>query len=374
MTLGERRCSWGRITSRGLALDIERRKAYEKVMEPSLGWFTATPDYADLHRHLGGAVHPKILFGYLREHAADAGLTPKERELIAALLARFPDYNSLREYFTTRRATLADYLQLHTLVEPLQTPGSIGYFLYRIARGARIFEHASLLELRFCPYLRTDPRLDETARIAQMEAVVEEVAKAAKQPEFAVDIRLLLCLHTALSDRVNTAITTLALQRRDLVRGIDTAGPDSLLSDRLEHFAECLKRAAEAYLPATTHMGESDPRYIYPQLFPYLRRIGHGVQIPLHRPDLLAELRQRAICFELCPSTYVHTGTFGDFEPVREAICRLDGADIPYCLATDNPAFNGCYLQAEYELALERDLIDFQRLVRCQRNAFAYAF
>jgi adenosine deaminase len=343
-------------------------------MGPSLGWFTATPDYADLHRHLGGAVHPKILFGYLREHGADAGLTPRERELIACLLGRFPNYDSLREYFTARRPTLADYLQLHTFVEPLQTPGSIAYFLYRIARGARIFEHTSLLELRFCPYLRTDPTLDEMTRIAQMEAVVEEVAKAAKQPEFAVDIRLLLCLHTVLSDHVNMAITTLALRRRDLVRGLDIAGPEHLFGDRLDHFAECIKRAAEAYLPATAHMGESHQRYIYPQLFPYLRRIGHGVQIPLHNPDLLAELGRRAICFELCPSTYVQTGTFGDFEPVGEAIRRLDEAGVPYCLATDNPAFNGRYLQAEYELALERDLIDFERLVLCQRNAFAYAF
>jgi adenosine deaminase len=343
-------------------------------MEPSLGWFTATPDYADLHRHLGGAVHPKILFGYLREHAVDLGLTPRERELIARLLARFPDYASLREYFTARCPTLADYLQLHTFVEPLQTPGSIAYFLYRIARGARIFEHTSLLELRFCPYLRTDPTLEETARIAQMDAVVEAVAKAARQPEFAVDIRLLLCLHTALSDRVNMAITALALRRRDLVRGIDIAGPEPLFGERLEHFKECLERAAAAYLPATAHMGESHTRYIYPQLFPYLRRIGHGVQIPRHRPDLLAGLRRRAICFELCPSTYVQTGTFGDFEPVREAIRRLDDAGVPYCLATDNPAFNGRYLQAEYELALERDLINFQGLVRCQRNAFAYAF
>jgi adenosine deaminase len=343
-------------------------------MGASIGWFTATPDYADLHRHLGGAVHPKILFGYLREHAADGGLSPRERELIAHLLARFPDYDSLREYFTARRPTLADYLQLHTFVEPLQTPGSIAYFLHRIARGARIFEHTSLLELRFCPYLRTDPTSDETARMAQMEAVVEVVAKAARQPEFAVDIRLLLCLHTALPDRVNMAITALALRRRDLVRGIDIAGPEPLFGERLEHFNDCLQRAAQAYLPATAHMGESHPRYIYPQLFPYLRRIGHGVQIPLHRPDLLTVLSRQATCFELCPSTYVQTGTFGDFGPVREAIHRLNEAGVPYCLATDNPAFNGRYLQAEYELALERDLIDFQGLGRCQRHAFAYAF
>lgn len=343
-------------------------------MASLIGRFTATPDYADLHRHLGGAVHPKILFGYLREHAADAGLTPRERDSIARLLSRFPDYDSLRTYLTARHPTLEEYLQLHSFVEPLQTPGTMGYFLYRIARGARIFEHASLLELRFCPYLRTDPTLDEEARIAQMELVVEAVAQAARQPEFAVDIRLLLCLHSSLPDRVNDAILSLGLRRRDLVRGVDIAGPEDSVGARIEHFVECLRRAAQAYLPATAHLGESHPRHIHPQLFPYLRRIGHGVQIPLHRPDLLVDLGRRAICFELCPSTYVQTGTFSSLAPVREAIRRLDDADAPYCLTTDNPAFNGRYLQAEYELALEYDLIDFQGLGRCQRNAFAHAF
>jgi adenosine deaminase len=336
--------------------------------------FAATPDYADLHRHLGGAVHPKILYGYLHDHTADAGVTPQERDWIHRLLTRFPQYESMRAYFSSRRATLEDYLELHKLVEPLQTPGAMAYFLYRIARGARVFEHASLLELRFCPYLRTDPSADEEVRIAQMEPVLEAVAQAAKQPEFAVDIRLLLCLHSMLSDAVNQATVDLALRRRDLVRGIDIAGPENRVAERVPHFMNCLRRVTNAHLPATAHVAETHPRYIHPELFPYLRRIGHGVQIPLHRPELLADLSQRHICFELCPSTYLQTGTFADLQPVREAIRRLDDADVSYCFATDNPAFNGRYLQSEYELALEYDLINFQGLARCQWNAFAHAF
>jgi adenosine deaminase len=88
----------------------------------------------------------------------------------------------------------------------------------------------------------------------------------------------------------------------------------------------------------------------------------------------LPELRRRGICFELCPSTYLQTGTFTDLAPVREATQRLDEAGLDYCFCTDNPAFNGRYLQAEHEVALEHDLIDFSGLVRCQHNAFKHAF
>ena len=45
-----------------------------------------------------------------------------------------------------------------------------------------------------------------------------------------------------------------------------------------------------------------------------------------------------------------------------------------FCFCTDNPAFNGRYLQAEHEVALENDLIGFSGLVRCQHNAFKHAF
>jgi adenosine deaminase len=338
------------------------------------GRVNAGPDYADLHRHIGGAVHPKVLYGYLVTQGADAGTTPAERDVIQQLLQRFPTYAALKEHFVNRKPTLIDYLELHKLVEPLQTPGTMGYFLYRIVRGARIFEQTSLLELRFSPYLRTDPTLDVQERLAAMPLVVEAIATGARIPEYAVDVRIVLCLHTLLSDEINAATVELALLRRDIVRGIDVAGPETPLGDRLDHFVRLYKQAADHYLPTTAHLGETSAAHVYPALFPYLRRIGHGVHIPLHLPHLLPEIRRRDICFELCPSTYLQTGTFADFAPMREVTQRLDAEAIDYCLCTDNPAFNGRYLQAEHEVALENDLIDFSGLVRCQQNAFKHAF
>lgn len=338
------------------------------------GRMNAGPDYADLHRHLGGAVHPKVLFGYLVHDGPDIGRTAAERDAIRRILEKFPTYPDLKRHFATRRPTLEDYLELHKLVEPLQTPGAMAYFLYRIVRGSRVFESTSLLELRLSPFLRTDPGREHAERLRQMEAVVETIAVAARVPDYAVDVRLVLCLHTALPDDVNRATLDLALRRRDIVRGLDVAGPERALVGRMDFFLDLYKQAARSFLPATAHLGESSPEFIHPEFFPYLRRIGHGVQIPLHRPDLLPELRERGICFELCPSTYLQTGTFQDLTPMREVTKRLDEAGIDYCFCTDNPAFNGRYLQGEHELALDNDLINFRGLARCQRNAFRHAF
>src|SRR4029453_14629123 len=175
------------------------------------GRVNAGPDYADLHRHVGGAVHPKVLYGYLSSSGPDIGVTPAERDVIKEFFVWFPPIANLKVPFPNRKPTLDDYLELHKLVEPLQTPATMGYFLYRIVRGARIFEQTSLLELRFSPYLPPDPSLDVAQRIAAMGEVVEAIAAGAKVPEYAVDVRLVLCLHTLLSDDINAATEDLAL-------------------------------------------------------------------------------------------------------------------------------------------------------------------
>src|SRR5215510_14439690 len=92
------------------------------------GRVSAGPDYADLHRHVGGAVHPKVLYGYLTTHGPDVGANPTEREVIHRLLCRFTTYAALKDHFATRRTRLDDYLELHKLVDPLQTPASIFFF------------------------------------------------------------------------------------------------------------------------------------------------------------------------------------------------------------------------------------------------------
>ena len=121
----------------------------------------------------------------------------------------------------------------------------------------------------------------------------------------------MLCLHTLLSDEINAATVALALTRRDAVRGIDVAGPEQPLGTK----SSTILLACTGRLPSTISRPQrisaaTAPEHVHPALFPYLRRIGPGVQIPLHLPHLLPEMRQRGICFELCPSTYLQTGTF----------------------------------------------------------------
>src|SRR3569833_3895020 len=111
--------------------------------------------HAELHRHLGGAVVPRIFWRYL----VRAG---------HPLAAEFPNYEDFEAYVTKPRASLAEYLELHALVEPFQTIETLPYFVSKLVRGAYIFEGICYLELSHTPFYRTAQGLKTADRNAQM--------------------------------------------------------------------------------------------------------------------------------------------------------------------------------------------------------------
>jgi adenosine deaminase len=63
--------------------------------------------YAELHRHLGGSVVPRVLWRYFQRHNAE-------------LISPFGEYAEFEDFYTRPRNTLDEYLELHTLVESVQ--------------------------------------------------------------------------------------------------------------------------------------------------------------------------------------------------------------------------------------------------------------
>jgi len=91
----------------------------------------------------------------------------------------------------------------------------------------------------------------------------------------------------------------LAAQSGEYVCAVDVAGGDSYYAERLEEFVELYAYARSLGINTTGHL--RNPIGCYPELLPYLMRIGHGIQIPLLHPDLLSELARRNQCLEVCP-------------------------------------------------------------------------
>lgn len=316
--------------------------------------------YAELHRHLGGSVVPRILWRYF--HRSDSELAQ-----------RFPNYPEFEEFYTQPRNTLDEYLELHTLVESTQTVETLPYFIYRLIRGAYIFENLAYLELRYTPYLRTSEHLSQSERIDQMATIVDIVGKASRVPEYPIVTSQILCMHSRLPYEVNRAIVELAAQKKEYVCAVDMAGGDAQISERLDEFVQLYKDARSLGIKTTGHLYET-PSGCYPELLPYLMRIGHGIQIPLLYPELLPQLAQQNQCLEVCPTTYLKTGTLEDMRQLKLVFDRCFEAGVDIAICTDNAGLHNVRLPFEYENLLTLDIIDFEQLQACQEAAFRHAF
>lgn len=316
--------------------------------------------YAELHRHLGGSVVPRVLWRYFHRSNSD-------------LAQRFPEYASFEEFYTRPRNTLDEYLELHTLVESTQTAETLPYFIYRLIRGAYIFENLAYLELRYTPYLRTPEHLSQSERIDLMAQIVDIVGKASRVSEYPIVTSQILCMHSRLPYEVNRAIVDLAATAKDYVCAIDLAGGDAQVGERLDEFVGLYEYARSLGIKTTGHLYET-PSGCYPQLLPYLMRIGHGIQIPLKYPELLPELASRRQCLEVCPTTYLKTGTLSNMRELKVVFDRCFEAGVDIAICTDNAGLHNVRLPFEYENLLTLDIIDFEQLRACQDAAFRHAF
>lgn len=172
--------------------------------------------YAELHRHLGGSVVPRVLWRYFQRHSEE-------------MVSRFDDYPAFEEFYTKPRNSLDEYLELHTLVESVQTVETLPYFIYRLLRGAYIFENLAYLELRYTPYLRTPEHFSQSERIDKMAEIVDVVGNASQIPEYPIVTSQILCMHSRLPYEVNKAIVDLAAQSKRFVCAIDVAGAIAIM-------------------------------------------------------------------------------------------------------------------------------------------------
>ncbi|WP_283135807.1 adenosine deaminase [Rhizohabitans arisaemae] len=137
------------------------------------------------------------------------------------------------------------------------------------------------------------------------------------------------------------------------VVGVGLAGDEAF---PLAPFTEVFQAAAEAGLHIVHHAGEAEGADSIREAIGIggARRIGHGIRI-LDDPDLVAEVAERRIPLEVCPSSNVALGFVPSIP--GHPLDRLRRAGLAVTLSTDVPALVGTTLTAEY--ALVRDAFGY---------------
>ncbi|GAA4223510.1 adenosine deaminase [Actinomadura meridiana] len=182
-------------------------------------------------------------------------------------------------------------------------------------------------------------------RLGDLDMPLTAVLEGLDAGEDAFGIQCRLILDHSRRRSVERAWRTLDLARRhDGVVAVGLAGDESHPG---APFDDVFAAAHDAGLHIVHHAGEGEgPASIRHALGPgRTERLGHGIRV-LDDPDLVAEVRERKIPLEVCPSSNVALGFASTLKD--HPLPRLRDAGLIVTLNTDIPALIGTPLSTEY--------------------------
>jgi len=162
----------------------------------------------------------------------------------------------------------------------------------------------------------------------------------------------------------------LAEHRHPYVVGFQLAGDEAGYPP--EPFARAFEIAAGSGLGCSAHAGEhAGAESVRGALTLPVTRLAHGVRA-IEDPALVAEIAERGIVLEVCPTSNVATGVFASYED--HPLGALREAGVRITLNSDDPPYFGCSIGSEYAVARERLGVDEGELIEITRTAVEGAF
>jgi adenosine deaminase len=158
--------------------------------------------------------------------------------------------------------------------------------------------------------------------------------------------------------------------RHPYVVGFNLVGDEAAWPAGL--FARAYEIAAGSGLGCTVHAGEhAGAESVRAALELPITRISHGVRA-IEDPALVAELAERGIVLEVCPTSNVSLGLFPSYED--HPLGALREAGVRVTLGSDDPPYFGCSIGSEYAVAHERIGFDEEQLRDVTRIAVEASF
>jgi adenosine deaminase len=279
---------------------------------------------AELHQHLDGALRPSTAV----ELAAEIGLplSPDEAQARMVAPARCRDQAELLTYFDLPIALLQSAAALR--------------------RAAAELAHDLAADGVTYAEIRWAPRLHLAGGMSMpdvLEAVAEGVAQGMQA---AGRDHLVVLIVTAMRSHPPAANVELARAAAEFgppVVGFDLAGPEATYP--APPHAAAFRAAEEGGLALTAHAGEvPGAERIREALRLGVRRIAHGATTA-DDPQLLAEVRERGVTLDLCPTSNVQAGLTDSL--AAHPLGRLHRAGVSVTLSTDDRTVSATDLSTE---------------------------
>ncbi len=308
---------------------------------------------AELHLHLDGSLRIATAIDLARTRGVDA---PRDwAGMSDALIAPMPcaSQAELLRAFDLPIALMQDADALQRITEELVE--------------TKAADNVRYLEIRWGPLLHTAGGLPLAEGI---EAVCRGARIAAARN--GTIVRLICTALRSHDPAANLELAETAAGFRDQgLVGWDLAGPEAAFPDPLAH-AAAFEAARAGGLRITIHAGEwGGAAQVRRALAVDPERIAHGPGT-IDDPDLCAELIDRRIGLDLCPTSNYQAGIVPSL--AGHPLARLHRAGVPVTLNTDDTTVSDISLSEEYLGAVETIGLTLPELWAIDRHALEVAF
>ena len=311
--------------------------------------FIAQLPKAELHLHIEGTLEPEMLF----EFAARNGVAIPFAT--AAEVRNAYEFSNLQDFLDIYYQGMAVLLQEEDFYELT--------FAYLERAHADCVRH---VEIFFDPQGHTE-------RGVEFATVISGILRAldAGQRRFGITHRLIMCFLRHLDESAAFDTLVRAEPWLDRIAGI------GLDSSELGHppgkFARVFAAARAKGLKLVAHAGEEGPPAYVAEALDLLRvdRIDHGNRA-LEDPALVDRIVDDGLTLTVCPLSNLKLGvtkTVAD-SPIRAMLA----SDVRATINSDDPAYFGGYINANYEAVAEALDLDLAELATLAANSFAGSF
>jgi adenine deaminase len=303
---------------------------------------------AELHIHIEGSLEPELIFQLA------------QRNGVALPYASVEDLR--RAYAFTNLQSFLDiyYAGASVLLKEQDFYDMAWAYLQKAAA-----DNVIRAEIFFDPQTHT-------ARGVAMETVIRGLSRACRDAKkIGVEAELILCFlrHLSEDDAFATLEQALPLREHFIGVGLDS----SELGHPPEKFARVFAKCRQEGLHLVAHAGEEGPpAYIWAALdVLHVERIDHGVQ-STKDPALMQRLARDRIPLTVCPLSNLKLCVVPRLD--QHNLRELLDAGLCATVNSDDPAYFGGYMNANFLQTFAATGLDAQHAYRLARNSFEGSF
>jgi adenosine deaminase len=307
----------------------------------------------ELHLHLDGSLRVDTALEIARVRDIDAPRTWEAMSRAIVGPPRGPDQAALLRAFDLPIALLQDAGSLERVAAELVED--------------KAADNVRYLEIRWGPLLHVANGLPLVEGIEAVLAGAERAAAAT-----GATVRLICTALRSHPPDQNVALAGTAARFIDRgLTGWDLAGPEQRYPDP-RAASRAFDAARAGGLRITVHAGEwGGAAQVRRAVELRPERIAHGPGAA-DDVDLMAELRDRRICLDLCPTSNAQATIVPSV--AAHPLARLHRAGVPVTLSTDDSTVSDLTLSEEYRNAVERIGLTLPELWAIDRRSLDVAF